>query len=455
MMKKSRKGFFFVLVVFLIVSYIFVSVQHVSYSKEIAEERFSEKLRVLSLEIVGEQLSQEWVEKAVSVIGYHALYKITEHAVENPIRAGDDVSDVSQNVSNVFFLVFTSGNAPSEYFERYDGGDGDALQYSSEEMENTFWYYRDMLNDSLKSSGMMLKKFEITDFVFNQTDYKTVNVSFNISIEVSDYENEISFVKEYNISKEFSIEGLTDPAIEREELLNDRTVEKQFWFYGDISSIQWITRIDNDLDIGESWFYGEVVDAEDVGSSTSKTNLSILGGTLSEIMSVEDEYGAYAVVGGDAEVSLDKPYVIVTSVPEGFLLFLNASTEIEMYNIENFRGLLACGFYVNSENGPSFFQRLTREWYNKKGNEFGIETFVVGRWAGGEDDEAREEYSRLDWEFYNETMGIRVKGMPGCKTPDMCEEHSPVGHFRVSEETANRYGIEELLCNRFEEGRCW
>jgi hypothetical protein len=86
---------------------------------------------------------------------------------------------------------------------------------------------------------------------------------------------------------------------------------------------------------------------------------------------------------------------------------------------------------------------------------------VVGRWAGGADDRAPENpdhpyYSRLDWEFYhpingNDNAVPRIKGMPGCKSFEMCgfdtnATELGVGRFKLSNDAVSRYGLGNITC---------
>ena len=65
--------------------------------------------------------------------------------------------------------------------------------------------------------------------------------------------------------------------------------------------------------------------------------------------------------------------------------------------------------------------------------------------------EDHDSFSRIDYEYFNRNRNaLRVKGLSGCKTPTMCEEDSPIGHFRLDEDSLDAYfdGInswEELL----------
>jgi len=132
-----------------------------------------------------------------------------------------------------------------------------------------------------------------------------------------------------------------------------------------------------------------------------------------------------------------------------------------IWDITKLRDMSICGFYVKGDGGPSFFQRMLANSQYISNNNFGIESFVVGKWAGGADDTAgtyaADLYSRLDWEFYKSTGGssinaLRIKGMMGCKSEEMCKMSNTnattvgVGKFRLSNPAINRYGLGEIAC---------
>ena len=124
-----------------------------------------------------------------------------------------------------------------------------------------------------------------------------------------------------------------------------------------------------------------------------------------------------------------------------------------IWDITKLRDMAICGFYVKG-NGPSFFQRMQGGAENIENLQLGIESFVVGQWAGGALDKARDGYSRLDWEFYRASHinDARIKGMMGCKSKEMCATSNTnatdigVGKFRLSSDATARYGSAGISC---------
>lgn len=116
----------------------------------------------------------------------------------------------------------------------------------------------------------------------------------------------------------------------------------------------------------------------------------------------------------------------------------------KLWDITGPRDMAICGFYVRSDYAPSYLQRLTNFWSKPGGAPYsalnqGIESFVLGKWAGGMDDACAqvqdsgiETYSRVDYQFYSRDLtgktcsGPYVKGLPGCKQIEHCTSNGPL-----------------------------
>jgi hypothetical protein len=139
-----------------------------------------------------------------------------------------------------------------------------------------------------------------------------------------------------------------------------------------------------------------------------------------------------------------------------------------LWDLNGFRDPAMCGFYVTGP-GPSFFQRMLFNAQNINNDDLGIETFVVGGWAGGANDTLNSHpvFSRLDWEFYRGLSGlnglpsgIKIKGAPGCKNVEVCAAGNQsavtdsVGKFSLSQDAINRYGLGAIACNNMTGAHC-
>jgi|GEM_PF-845044 len=141
-----------------------------------------------------------------------------------------------------------------------------------------------------------------------------------------------------------------------------------------------------------------------------------------------------------------------------------------VWDMTKIRDMTICGFYLENPKAPSFFQRMLASVGTSSpgtvASPYGIETMVTGMWAGGALDYANNDYSRdmrsrLDWQFYsgasdesfNPATTFKVKGMPGCRSEQMCQESNKsaiiesTGKFRMGESDVQRYGMEDIACN--------
>jgi len=138
-----------------------------------------------------------------------------------------------------------------------------------------------------------------------------------------------------------------------------------------------------------------------------------------------------------------------------------------VWDITLLRDMAICGFYVKGK-GPSFFQRMLQGAETIQNPYFGIESFVVGQWAGGAEDKggnyAADSYSRLDWEFYSGLTNdvTKIKGMMGCKSREMCTGPGyssnatliGVGRFRLSDDAVSRYWSTLISCKNTPAALC-
>jgi hypothetical protein len=116
-----------------------------------------------------------------------------------------------------------------------------------------------------------------------------------------------------------------------------------------------------------------------------------------------------------------------------------------LYSLEKLRDFVGCGYYTNSKNASSYMQRLFSDAYSRN-STLGIETFVVGEYANHT---AYKGYSSLDKELFNKITGVEVRGMPGCKSRDMCASDPSTGKFSLSTTALTNYlgSASDIACS--------
>jgi len=159
----------------------------------------------------------------------------------------------------------------------------------------------------------------------------------------------------------------------------------------------------------------------------------------------------------------DETYLLMDNKWENSADAMDDSENHYIWDMNNMRDMSICGYYLESDWAPSFFQRMLESTGVDSSSgmvhsPLGIETFVVGKWAGGADDNFNDDQklTKLDWRFYSadgpkpDTATPKIKGMMGCKSRDMCSGTNAtsvgVGFFKLRLDDLNRYGLNQTSC---------
>lgn len=132
----------------------------------------------------------------------------------------------------------------------------------------------------------------------------------------------------------------------------------------------------------------------------------------------------------------------------------NKRNGVAVFDMEKLRDFARCSYYIVNPEAPSFLQRMFKDGYGYSSPN-GIETFLIGKYAGGAYNRDMDGLSRVDGDFFGGISGEKIRGMPGCKDPQMCNNpNSDVGHFALSDGAMEYYlGItasddeENIGCN--------
>lgn len=500
-MGKHSRGFFFVLISFVFLLYIFLYLTAWINAIEISEKSNSEKFRSASIEGIVSQLSSERFSDFFEIAGYYALFKINNHSSDPSHPMKYDSNEKLHYLKGAFFDCVRDGN--SSAFENQ------ALEYSSAEMSTyTFYAWIENLNFTLSQAGLELKSFNMNAENFTQTDPVTFNASMTISIFVSDRQSTLSLNRTFLVQRQFNITGFPDPMIKREYYaIAGSSAEKQIFFRNVSPSSLAPVSIMNGSQ-GQGFFYGPMISAGDANSTNPSDALKpqyILVGNFSDVIDVSgyEKFGAYILTNGleesrygncpeteedtfnamtyeddDCNLTIEnpttKPFALITGLnmssfrgPGGerrALIIAKYSVAevsddagkklhaVTAYDMEDLRDTAVCSYFLPSSRGPSYAQRLSASAIYLNDSEFGMEAFLVGTWAGGSDLSSYDPYSRVDFEFFRKLGGEKVRGMAGCKNPEMCaapvtSEDAPLGHFALSVQSLELYGADEIACS--------
>lgn len=536
----NKKGFLFVVTVFLILTYILFSVRVWVKSIESSERLYSEFYKESNVELIMDQVTHEKVDEVSNAILNRALYRLTEISKDNTFKAGGDPGSKEEfrYIEMAFRDFLVNGTLSNESF--------DSKKAPPPESGSSLLAWVSRLNASLDSAGVYVSEFKVSKFKIQQSDMRTLNYSFTAYLSLKDRSGTTSLSRTYIIANNVTIDGLVDPAVYRASKEKTATSKNpqpisthQFFFYEQYSEPSKLAPIRLSVPSGvegQGWFYGPIVKATAKDTAAIKTqnrHLYIVYGQYDEIMKLKNpdylEFGAVIITNapistqvtcteaGKKYTSQDKtfwpiryssssggkcagtascttfgdcpqlPYMVypgfkasnAADCPD--LSDLNSKKSKKcvlmlstydyqdvhsdvfnkqkavtknnggLYNLENLRDFMGCGYYTHNKYAPSYLQRLFKDTYSKRNHsEFGIESFVIGEYSNHT---RYDTYSRVDRKLFNSSSvndkGILIRGMPGCKGNAACSGEPSTGKFALDKADIKTYlGKEkEIACD--------
>ncbi len=537
---RNLKGFFFVLISFILLTYILFSTSMWVRAIETSEQTYSDAFRAYTVTMMADQVSEERMARYSDIISHYALFSISNHSIYHPLRPGEE-DQISHIRDSYLELISTCTTSPDHF------ADNVPLTYIGEDASTyCFAGFASQLNSSLSVMGFAVEEFTVSDLTFNETEHPLqYTTNMTIYLKIKDFQTETSIDRTYQYNGIIDAEGMVDPLVARESLdlkgeaaKENLTIFKGVYMYPpprEIDDFEELTfeqlhevYAEAHMDVypdskgtgseGQGWFYGPMVLVEDASKVPEAYRARfILVGNYSDIRETPNwrEFGAYVLLnkpedpggcsdqhdtfnpisreedGGRCEERIDDASTHYTSKPfmvyEDFIedvydevyykyyeplhsaeyerrriLFISEysaseilsdpdrkeSADPDVFDIEMFRDYVRCSYYILSEPGksPSYLQRmLDGEYGDFTSDTLGIETTLVGKYAGGVYNPELDELSRVDREFFTDEEGEKVRGMPGCKDQPMCvNPNSDVGHFALTMDSMEFYfGVED------------
>ncbi len=296
----SKKGFFFVFVVFLVISYMLASISITVKQIDLSEKRFAERFKNSNIELVMSQVNDKKINEVANSITYAMLFKLNERSIEFPIKSGSETAPEEEQL--LFFRsamheLVANGTASGDNF------DGDQ-PFTSGVASFSEWVTG--LNDTLQNIGFEVSEFSLNTFWINQSKIDAVDYNFTIHLKVSEKGGFTTITRDYNISSSLPIRALTDPSLAR-EIKGDKpdlSVEKQFYFYDGYTAPSVLTpNSEGSGSEGQGWFYGYLISVKDALSvQPFEQSKYILVGNYTDITSLGStpdfsysSFGAYIV----------------------------------------------------------------------------------------------------------------------------------------------------------------
>ena len=491
----DKKGFFFVLVSFILISYILITTYTWVRAVEMSEKTYSEALKASSLQLMTDQVTDARMVAFADLAVYHAFYAVMEHSVLHPVEPGPS-DDEYQHIREAMAEVLLYGRADGSHFTDgeelvYTGDNYSAATYAgfqgalNESLGRSGFEILDFAISNISFN-------ETEDPLIFHVNY-TINTSLEDTQSDTSLVKTFNINQLINVTG-FYDPGIAREA--HEQLGLGVRIEKPVYMapYEVPDDIQ--PGNGRGVDQGQGWFYGPVVMADDADTILSEDRwLYAIAGNYSDIVGVMDhgEFGAYIQIsapeiigycdGNEIEDNVfnaigysaapvcdperrsefvDKPFIVDTSfdiddyehdsyasppwprISHRMLFIASASPdEVErdpeeklrdarIYDIEMLRDYVICSYYSERpDEGASYLQRFFEDWRSRESPN-GLETTVVGIWAGGNMTPDWDPYSRVDREFFELLEGDNIRGLPGCKFVGMCVNPSDVGHFKFS-----------------------
>lgn len=301
----DKKGFLFTVTVFLVLTYILLSISVWVKSIETSERSFSEFYKQSTVELAIEQITPEKMDSISNIIAKRALNRLNTHSIDNEVVPGPAL-DEDQNIRKAMYELIVYGNASDSYFY----GAGSSI---TQEENSSFRSWVNNLNSSLNAIGVYVSDFNVTNFQFTQGDIDKLNYSFDINLTLRDLSNTSSISRVYPIKNQLDITGLVDPALVRVSKTHagdTKAIYRMFFFnkplYPTPISLS-AQEISSSLQGGQGWLYGYLAVANPANAAAPELPSAIsvapelrhsyiLVGTYAEITALSND--VYEVFGG-------------------------------------------------------------------------------------------------------------------------------------------------------------
>ncbi|MEW6328564.1 MAG: hypothetical protein AB1468_00455, partial [Candidatus Micrarchaeota archaeon] len=192
-----KRGFFFSLILVLLIMFIIISIGIWASSNRVREETYPRIQRGLVLGELSDSASPARLEQLSNLVGRRAVYYL-----DNYTRT---YSSYSKNVSGDICTIMWNGslaNGTSSFMEP----------------ESTLSYWRDRMGGIAGALGFSFNA-SLNCSAFNATQYGpwSVSIAFNMSVSISDSDGKTKLSRAVPINTSFYIIGYEDPLISVED----------------------------------------------------------------------------------------------------------------------------------------------------------------------------------------------------------------------------------------------
>ncbi len=293
--------------------------------------------------------------------------------------------------------------------------------------ENNIEYWYGEIREVGELIGFNLTLYDL-GLEVNLSNNSVMNFQIFTRINISDLLNIHLISRESSHGLNVSIEGLEDPTYP----LNTYGLVKRIVYICDFDP-RAKREANGTLSSGSAKGITVIANASEADLISDKSSKILVTHNASEVPSVNQFLGVVAETNDTFGVTI--PYLVgavgaMTSVTPGEERYLDSATK-SLWDLTGIERMLSEKCYFPSGDGPDFLQRLEG---NLSYSPHGIESFVDLVELSSNDVTLKPNQSVVDHEYFSEgsIYGYRVRGVDE-------------SWFRLSIESARRYGVEELL----------
>ncbi|VVB99631.1 Uncharacterised protein [uncultured archaeon] len=264
--KNSKRGFFFTIMAFAILSFMLLTAQVWVRTFEQQDQSASSRFKGEAMRLILFTLSDKQLSDFANASCYYATAKLdtftSDIANGLPDRpSSDPANNGTGSVENAIKALMINGTTGP-----LSGGNG--IKYDSNDSERyTIESWQGKIRSAANVMGFNATFSNVTNFTVRQIDAWHVGVYFEMQMNISDLDGTMFQSKTLRANSSFPLQGFLDPSITRGDmgsthrhLARNLSVEKQIFKhlnYTNASDVAPALMTDHATE-GNGWFYGPI-----------------------------------------------------------------------------------------------------------------------------------------------------------------------------------------------------
>ncbi|MEM4634033.1 MAG: hypothetical protein QW275_02665, partial [Candidatus Anstonellaceae archaeon] len=255
-----KSGFFFTAMALIMLSFMLFTVQIWVRTFEQSDQRHAQRFKGEAVRLVLSSLSDESLSDFANASAFYATYKLANYSSNAgaglAMAASSDPKNPHTGAVETALASLIKNGTTSLI---------PPLNYSNEEKEAyTLEAWKEKVRAASSLMGFNVSFSDAYNFNISQIDAWTVEVAFDMDMNISDFEGTVWQSKRLKAKSNFSIVGMPDPMVHRNDMLRrevafDSAASKQIFRHS-------AYRVPSDLaprniangTRGFGWFYGAI-----------------------------------------------------------------------------------------------------------------------------------------------------------------------------------------------------